>query len=78
MPTMMSLPRNDVDDASFGWDRRSIAILKLADVTAEPSENLKPGLTVKVYVFPSLDTIGKAAATSGCTSPPPCEASLSG
>ncbi len=66
-PTMMSLVRNEVDEAIFAESRRSTARLKLAAVTGWPFENLKPERMVKVYVFPSLETIGRPAATSGCT-----------
>lgn len=67
MPTIRSEPIKDVDEASFGCDRRSTAILKLAAVTGWPFENRYPERIVKVYVFPSLETIGIPADTSGCT-----------
>src|SRR3990172_6049105 len=47
---------DDAGDCIFGSRARWNARLKFAAVTADPSLNLKPFLTVKMYVFPSRDT----------------------
>ena len=52
-------------DCIFGSSARSIAAREVRRRHRRPSVNLKPCLTVKVYVLPSLDTFGKPAAASG-------------
>ena len=49
---------------------RSNAHLKFFAVTAEPSENRRPRLIVKVYVLPLFETIGRPAAASACNLEP--------
>ena len=61
----------------LGSAARSKARLKAAAVTAEPSLNRSPLLSVKVYVLPSLETRGNPTAASG-TSREPSGAGLSG
>src|SRR5436190_4381643 len=64
-PTM-SEKNGTAGDCIFGSASRSIAALKFAAVTAEPSENfVNDALTVKSYVFPLFETFGKPAAASG-------------
>ena len=62
----------------FGCRSRLIAYAKFAAVTAVPSANLYVFFSVKVYVFPSRETAGSEAATSGTIRVPPADASLSG
>src|SRR5439155_547882 len=62
----------------FGCRSRLKAYAKFAAVTGEPSANLYVLFSVKVYVLPSFDTAGRAAATSGTILVPPAVASLSG
>ena len=58
--------------------RATIERANAAAVTFEPSLNLIPLFTVKVYVFPSLETVGRPVAASGTSWLPPAEAGLSG
>ena len=46
------------------WSARLIANAKFAAVTGLPSLNLRPGLTVIVYVVPPSEINGKPAAAS--------------
>ena len=64
-------------EACVGSAARSKARLKAAAVTAEPSLNRSPLLSVKVYVLPSLETRGNPTAASG-TRREPSGAGLSG
>src|SRR4029077_13069538 len=69
-PTM-SEKNGTAGDCIFGSASRSIAALKLAAVTGWPFENfVKPALTVKSYVFPLFEILGKPAAASGVSWPP--------
>ena len=63
-------------DCCWLFSARLIAQAKFAAVTGLPFENLNVFRSVKVYVFPSVDTVGKPAATSG-TSRDPAEPSAS-
>src|SRR5579872_2932159 len=72
-------PMNDVaGELIFGCRSRLNAYAKFAAVTGEPSANFRPLFTVNVYVLPSFETVGSAAAASGVMRVPPAEASLSG
>src|SRR5262245_4690540 len=75
---LMSPMKSIAGETIFGLRSRFIAYAKLAADTAEPSANLKPLLTVKVYVLPSRDTAGRDVAASGTILVPPAAASLSG
>src|SRR5205823_10811277 len=57
-------------DCIFGFRSRLMAAAKFAAVTAAPLLNRYPLLMVNVYVFPSLETVGSAAATSGISFDP--------
>ena len=63
-------------DCCWLFSARLIAQAKFAAVTRLPFENLNVFRSVNVYVFPSFDTVGKPAATSG-TSRDPAEPSAS-
>jgi hypothetical protein len=75
-PTMSST-NEAAGDCIFGSRLRLSDSAKFAAVTGFPSENLKPGLTLKTYVLPSFETAGIPAAASG-PSRLPCTPSLSG
>src|SRR3954469_16292150 len=68
-PTM-SLTKFTPGEPIFGAKIRSNARAKLAAVSGSPVLNLKPLLTVNVYVRPFGETRGRPAAASGRTCDP--------
>lgn len=63
-PTM-SLMNGTTGDCIAGLSARLIAKAKFCAVTGLPSLNLKPLLTVIVYVLPSREMTGNPLAASG-------------
>src|SRR4051812_38615913 len=58
--------KND-EPAYFSLRARWIVYLKSEALTSWPLENFTPFRSVAVYVFPSLEMVGKSAASAGMT-----------
>jgi hypothetical protein len=69
----MSEAKTLAGELSLGLSVRSITYWNVRAVTGsfEGGEKRKPGRIVKVYVVPSAERVGSAAATSGSSREPP-------